>query len=85
MLQHIAIQRVHLGIVDVRRQHALAQIIQHHYASHTTQSAKRNAFSCNSAQTRRLERKTSSRTETLLQLGQQPTHLQRRFVFGQAQ
>ena len=28
MFQHIAIQRVDLGIVDVRRQHALAQIIQ---------------------------------------------------------
>jgi hypothetical protein len=40
MLQHIAIQRVDLGIVDVRRQHALAQIVEHHHPRGSAQSAK---------------------------------------------
>ena len=41
MLQHVAIQRVEPGIVDIRRDHALAKVIQHPHASHATQSAKR--------------------------------------------
>ena len=41
MLQHVAVQRIERGIVDVGREHAFAQIIEHHHASHSTQSAKR--------------------------------------------
>ena len=40
MLQHIAIKRVDLGVIDVRRQHALAKIIQNHHARGSAQSAK---------------------------------------------
>ena len=41
MLQHVAVQRIERGIVDVGREHAFAQIIEHHHASHAAQSAKR--------------------------------------------
>ena len=41
MLQHVAIQRIERGIVDVGREHALAQIIQHHHARRAAQPAKR--------------------------------------------
>ena len=61
MLQHIAVERIERGIVDVRRDHAFAKIIEHDHTSHTTQPAKR--FSCSSAQTRVLERNTNNRTD----------------------
>src|SRR5947199_297840 len=40
MLQYIGIERVDLRIINIRRQHALAQIIQDHYARGSAQSAK---------------------------------------------
>ncbi len=40
MLQHIGIERVDLRIINVRRQHALAQVIQDHDARGSAQSAK---------------------------------------------
>ena len=40
MRQHVAVQRVECGIVDVGFEDALAQIIQDHHASHTTQASK---------------------------------------------
>lgn len=41
MLQHVRIERVDLGIVNVRRERAFAQVIQHNHASDTAQPAKR--------------------------------------------
>src|ERR1700691_4017188 len=41
MLQHVAVERIKRGIVNIGRGHAFAEIIQHHNTSHTTQSAKR--------------------------------------------
>src|SRR6266404_7958523 len=40
MLKHIAVQRVERGVVDVRSEYALAQIIQHHNAGAATQPAE---------------------------------------------
>ena len=40
MRQHVAVQRVERGIVDVGFKHALAEIIQNHHASHTPQATK---------------------------------------------
>src|SRR5258708_9029783 len=40
MLEHVTVQRIERGIVDVGREHALAQIVEHHYARCSTQSAK---------------------------------------------
>ena len=39
--QHVAIQRIERGIVDVRREHAFAQIVEHHDAHAATQPAER--------------------------------------------
>ncbi len=41
MLQHVAIERIECGIVNVGRDHAFAEIIEDHDASHAAQSAKR--------------------------------------------
>jgi hypothetical protein len=41
MLQHVAVQRIERGLVDVGREHAFAEIIEHHHACHAAQSAKR--------------------------------------------
>ncbi len=41
VFQHVAVQRIERGIVDVGREHALAQIIEHHHPSRAAQSAKR--------------------------------------------
>ena len=41
MLQHVAVERIERGIVDIGREHAFAQIIQHDHARHAAQSAKR--------------------------------------------
>ncbi len=41
VLEQIAIQRIESGIVEVAREHAFAQVIEHHYASCPTQPAKR--------------------------------------------
>jgi hypothetical protein len=38
--QQIAIERVESGIVNVRSEHALAQIVEHHNAHAATQPAK---------------------------------------------
>ena len=38
--EHVAVQRIERGIVDVGDEHALAQVIQHDDASHATQPAK---------------------------------------------
>jgi hypothetical protein len=60
VLEHVTIERIERGMVNVGREHALAQVI-----GHTTRVAppkRRNAFSCNSAQTRELERNTRRRT-----------------------
>jgi hypothetical protein len=38
--EHIAVQGVDRGIVDVGFEHTLAQVIQNHQASHTTQASK---------------------------------------------
>ena len=40
MLQHVAVQRIERGIVDVGSEHALAQIVEHDHASDATQPAK---------------------------------------------
>ena len=41
VLQHITVQRIERGLVNVGREHALAQIIEHHHASDSAQPAKR--------------------------------------------
>jgi len=41
MLQHVAIEGIERGIVDVGRDHAFAEVIEHHDASHAAQPAKR--------------------------------------------
>jgi hypothetical protein len=38
--KHIAIEWVESGIVNVRDEHAFAQVVEHHDASGTTQAAK---------------------------------------------
>ena len=38
--QHIAIERIERGIVDVRREHAFAQIVEHHDARAAAEAAK---------------------------------------------
>ena len=40
VLEHVAIQRIDGGIVDVGLEHALAQVIEDHNAGHSAQSAK---------------------------------------------
>ena len=41
VLQHVTVQRIERGLVNVGREHALAQIIEHHHASDSTEPAKR--------------------------------------------
>ena len=41
VLQHITVQRIERGLINVGREHALAQIIEHHHASDSTEPAKR--------------------------------------------
>jgi hypothetical protein len=40
VLQRVTVQRIERGLINVGREHAFAEIIQHHYASDSTQSAK---------------------------------------------
>lgn len=40
MRQHVAVEGIECGIVDVGLEHALAQIIQDHHPSHTAQPSK---------------------------------------------
>jgi len=47
MLQHVAVERIKRGIVNVGRDHTFAEIIQHH--TRVTPPNRRNAFSCSSA------------------------------------
>ena len=41
VLQHVTVQRIERGLVNIGREHAFAQIIEHHHASHSTKPAKR--------------------------------------------
>jgi len=41
VLQHVTVQGIERGLVNIGREHALAQIIEHHHASHSTKPAKR--------------------------------------------
>ena len=41
MLQHVAVERVERGIVNIGREHALTEIIKHHDPSRATQPPKR--------------------------------------------
>src|SRR6202034_43031 len=40
VLQHVTVQRIERGLINVGREHAFAQIIEHHYTSDSAQSAK---------------------------------------------
>src|SRR5271163_3979091 len=40
VLQHVTVKGIERGFVNVGREHAFAEIIEHHYASDSTQSAK---------------------------------------------
>ena len=62
--QHIAIERIQTGIVDVGSQNAFAKIIENDDRGQPPN--RRNAFSCNSAQMRELDRNVSSRTDLRL-------------------
>jgi hypothetical protein len=53
-LQHVPVQRIDRWIINVRREHAFAQVIQD--TTRVDPPRRRNAFSCNSAQTCTLER-----------------------------
>ena len=64
MLEHVAVQRIDGGIVDVWLEHALAQIVEHDDPGQPP--SRRKAFSCNSAQICELERNTSRRTDLRL-------------------
>src|SRR5579885_1884217 len=41
VLQHVTVQRIERGLINVWREHALAQIIEHHHASGPASPAKR--------------------------------------------
>ena len=62
--EHISKQRVECGIVNVRNDDFLAQIIENYQTRTPTESTKR--FSWSSAQTRELERNNSKRTDLRL-------------------
>src|ERR1035441_9151682 len=40
MLEHVAIQRIHGGIIDVWLEHPLAQVVEHHDTGHPAQPAE---------------------------------------------
>ena len=52
--EHVAIERIEGGIVDVGLEHALLQIVEHDDLGHPP--SRRKAFSCSSAQIRVLDR-----------------------------
>ena len=64
MCQHVAVERIQRRIVDIGREHAFAQVVEHHDSS--APPSRRNAFSCSSAQMRALEWNTSRRTHLRL-------------------
>jgi hypothetical protein len=76
--EHIAVERIKSGIVDVGDEHAFAQIVEHDNPRDATESTK--ARSCNSAQMRALERKVSRRTAFLLQPSVKTNNRVRRYL-----
>ena len=60
--EHVAIERIERGIVDVRREHAFAQVVEDDRRV-TVPPSRRNARSCSSAQICALDRHVSSRTD----------------------
>jgi hypothetical protein len=58
MREHVAIERIQRRIVDVRREHAFAEVVGDNHMPPN----RRNARSCSSAQMRALDRHVSSRT-----------------------
>ena len=41
MFQHVAVERVERGVVQIGHQHAFFQVVEHHHARRPAQSAKR--------------------------------------------
>jgi hypothetical protein len=58
--EHVAIERIERGIVDVRREHAFAQVVEDDDLDRAAQATKRRSWS--SAQICALDRHVSSRT-----------------------
>lgn len=61
MLQHVTVERIQSGIVDIGSEHAFAQVVEYDHTRHAV--SRRKAFSCSSAQIWELERNTSKRTD----------------------
>ena len=59
--EHVAVERIERGVVDVRREHAFAQIVEDDRRA-TAPPSRRNARSCSSAQTCVLDCQASRRT-----------------------
>ena len=64
MLQHVTVEGIERGIVDVGCEHAFAQIIEHDYARHASEPAE--GFLVQLGPSCELERNTIRRTDLRL-------------------